>query len=97
MNDQMPFNLELVDPKLDIIDVDPNGPINAGDCYLVRWMANQGEILRSWIGVICDDGMLPPEFIATKPVEALADATDFGVENREKQYPVWLVGRKDEL
>lgn len=85
MDRQLPFNFELANPHLDLLDVDPNGPINPGDAYLVRWATDQG--LDSWIGIICDDDMLPLEFLARKP-----DANDFGAV-----YPVWLIGRKNGL
>ena len=97
MDSQRPFNFELVAPHLDLEDVSPNAPILPGDCYFVRWMNSPGDPPKSWIGVICEEAMLPADFLATRPIEGFPEAADFGIENRNRQYPVWLVGKKDGL
>jgi hypothetical protein len=91
------FNFELVLTQLDLIDVDPNSHLAPGSCYFIRWMTAPGEIPKSWIGIICDDSMLPADFRATRPVDALQDGGDFGVLNKDTAYPVWLVGKGDAL
>jgi len=96
MDAPLPFNFELAMSNLDLTDVDSNSTLVPGDVYFVRWMKYQGQIPESWIGVVCDESMLPAKFLETRPTNGYLGSIKQEIQPRQRLYPVWLIGKSDD-